>query len=49
MDVWGWMYDWMGGMDGCVGGWVDGWLGDGRLVGGEWACGLLESVVGISR
>lgn len=44
MDVWGWMYDWMGGMDG----WVDGWLGDGRLVGGEWACGLLESVVGIS-
>lgn len=44
MDVWGWMYDWMGGMDGCVG----GWLGDGRLVGGEWACGLLESVVGVS-
>lgn len=25
MDVWGWMYDWMGGMDGCVGGWLDGW------------------------
>lgn len=40
----GWTYGvgCMTGWVGWMGVWVDGWLGDGRLVGGEWACGLLE-------